>query len=320
MLMASSRTTLKILKNLNNYISHIAQNYPSKESTYFEKLIAETFSKILYLPFYTIDNDDPNVTHRLTWQGSIKPVSKAPKEKPDAIAYCYNYYLIIEATLRTGSSQCAKEYAQSIRHCEDFCNKNRIPPKDVFVLLICTELHKDTYRTLKNNLGEDESKYIPIKVSELEKILQASILAFTLRHLDLRGLFHQIYKCIINSSSLTAFSKSVNNSITGWKKDILNIEKNAFIGVKSYEVLRKIGRNQISASEILHELQKHPIVKQYLKIIDEKISIKIIENSLVQQSFARLIPGFNEEFFSPVPCEDFKRGGLRLIDAVMKIK
>jgi len=318
--MVSSRTTLKNLKNLDNYIRYITQNFPSKESTYFEKLIAEAFSKILYLPFYTIDNDDPNVTHRLTWQGSINPISKAPKGKPDAIAYCYNYYLIIEATLRTGSSQCAKEYAQSIRHCEDFCNHSKIPPKDVYVLLICTELHKDTYRTLKNNLGTEESKYIPIKVSELEKILQASILAFTLRHLDLRGLFHQIYKCIIKSSSLMAFSKSVNNSITGWQKDMLEIEKNAFIGVKSYEAMQKIGRNQISTSEILHKLQKHPIVKQYFKIIDDKIGIKIIEESLLQQSFARLIPGFNEELFSPIPCEDFKSGSMRLIDAVMKIK
>lgn len=316
--MASSRTILRNLKNLRNYLT---QFLPLQRSIYFEKLIAEAFSKIFYLPFYTSDNDDPNIPYRLTWQGSINSVSQAPRGKPDAIAYCYNYYLIIEATRRTGANQCTMEFAQSIRHCEDFCNQNSIPQKNVFVLIVCTKLFIDTYRSIKNNIREEKSKIIPIEVPELEKILQASILAFTLGHLDLRGLFHKISNCIKNSSSLIDFSKLVDSAITGWQKDMLKLEKNAFIGVKSYEMMRKIGRSHIGISEILQKLQKHPIVKQYLNIIGENISIETIEDSLVQQSFARLIPTIIEEkLFSPVPCVDFKGRSLRLIDTVMRIK
>jgi len=317
--MTSSRTILSNLRSLKAYLNPILT---SEQPTYFEKLIAETFSNILYLPLYTSDNDNPNIPHRVTWQGSINPVSKAPKGKPDVIAYCYNYYLIIEATLKTEASQCSKEYASSIRHCEDFCNHNGISQKDAFVLIVCTELHGDTYRTIKNNSVEERSKFIPIKISELEKILQTSILAFTLRHLELRKLFYDISDCIRDSSSLTAFSKSVDRSITEWQKEVLILEKNAYIGVKSYEAMRKIGKNHISTSEILKKLQKHTIVKQYLNIIGENISIKVIEDSLIQQSFAaRLTTTYaGEGLFDTLPYEDFKRRNLKLIDAVMKIK
>jgi hypothetical protein len=319
MIMVSSRTILRNLRNLKDYLTLFL---PSEQPTYFEKLIAETFSNILYLPFYTSDNDDPNIPHRLTWQGSINSISKAPQGKPDAIAYCYNYYLIIEATLKTGASQCSKEYASSIRHCEDFCNQNGISQKDAFVLIICNELHRDTYRTIKNNFGEEKSKFIPIKVSELEKILQTSILVFTLRHLELWKLFHKISDCIRDSSSLITFSKSVDSSITEWQKEVFKLEKNAFIGLKSYEVMRKIRRTYISTSDILQKLQRHTTVNQYFKIIGEKVKIVNIENGLVQQNFAsRLTTTFDgEELFEPIPYLDFKERGLRLINAVMRIK
>ena len=316
--MTSSRT---ILRNLKNYNQYLAQFHQSQRSTYFEKLIAEAFSNILYLPFYTSDNDDPNIPYRLTWQGIINSVSKAPQGKPDAIAYCYNYYLIIEATLKTGANQWALEFAQSIRHCEDFCNQNGIQQKDVFVLIVCTKLFRDTYRSIKNN-PRQEYKLVPIEVSDLAKIFQASILAFTLRHLELRRLFHQISDCIRDSSSVRDFSESVDSSITRWQKDVLKLEKNAFIGVKSYEVMRKIGRTHIGMSEILQKLQRHPIVNQYFNIIGEKIRSDTIGDGLVQQSLvSRLTPTYEgEELFEPVPCVDFKGRGLRLIDTVMRIK
>lgn len=316
--MTSSRTILKKLKNLNDYLILF---HPSQQSTYFEKLIAEAFSNILYLPFYTSDNDDPNISHRLTWQGIINSISKAPQGKPDAIAYCYNYYLIIEATRRTGANQWIKEFGPSIRHSENFCAQNRVQQKDVFVLMVCTKLFEDTYQSIKN-YSREECKLVPIEVSDLVKILQASILAFTLKHLELRRLFHQISNTIRNSSSLIDFSKSVDSSITRWQKDVLKLEKNTFIGVKSYKAMRQIGRIHIGTSEILQKLQKHTIVKQYLNIIGEKISSKTIEDSLVQQSFAsRLIPTYEgEEVFEPVPCVDFKGRSLRLIDTVMRIK
>ena len=316
--MLSSRTILKSLENVNQYLS---QFHVSKRSTYFELLIAEVFSHIFYLPFYSSDNDDTKVYHRTVWCGKINPFSKASGREPDAISYCYNFHLIIEATLKTGTKQWSQEFAQSIRHCKDFCSQNSINPKDVFILLVCTEINRDVYCSIKNN-PRQEYRLIPIKVSELTRILKTSILAFTMKHLQLRRLFHEIFECVRDSSSIRDLTKSVDESICGWQENVLKLEKNTFIGVKSYEAMRKIGRTHIGVSEILQKLQDHWVVTQYFNIIGDKISNEISEDSLVQQSLAsRLTPTYEgEELFEPVPYVDFKGRSLRLIDAVMRIK
>ncbi len=316
--MVSSRTILKNLKNIDNYLIKFGQKKP----TYFELLIAEACSNIFHLPLYTIDNDDSSITNRVTWQGNNKNISKAPSGKPDAIIYCYNFCLIIESTLKTGVNQWTQEFAQSIRHCEDFCNNNDINPKDVFVLLICAKLYKDTYRSIKANLRQ-EYKIVPIEVYHLAKILQTSILAFTLRHVELRKLFNKILDCISNSSSINDFSLSMDTSIKTWQKDVLKLEKDSFIGLKSYEAMEKFERKHVGVSEILKKLQELQVVKQYLNIIGDKINSSMIEESLINQSLAyKLIKTIIEDevLFEPVPSMDFKVRSLRIIDKVMKIK
>ena len=319
--MSSSQTILKNLKNLNQ---HLALFHP-REPIHFEKLTAETFSHILYLPFYTNYNDNTDIPYRVTWQGSISPFSKAPPG-PDVIAYCYNFYLIIEATLKTGANQWTQEFASSIRHCEDFCNQHGIQKKDVFILMICTKLSRDTYQSIKNH-PQQEYKFIPIRVSDVIKILQTSILAFTIKHLEMRKLLHQIYRCIIDSSSLQDYYKTIDSLITGWQKDVLKSEKGAFLSIKSYEAMKKIERNNktniICISEILTLLQKHPLVGQYFNIVGEKFTIDDIEKNLIQQNLAcytgRSIQS-DESIFEAVPFADFKGRSMRLIDAVMRIK
>lgn len=313
----------KILENLKNLDQYLAQFHQTQQSTYFEKFIAEVFSHILYLPFYASDNDDTNVPHRVTWQGSNSKRSKALSGKPDAIAYCYNFYLVIEATLKTGTKQWSQEFAQSIRRCEDFCSQNNIQSKDIFVLLVCTDLHRDTYQSIKNN--PTQYNLVPIKISELTKIFETSIWAFTIRHLELRRLLHQISDSIKKSSSIDDFSKRVNDDITKWQNDVLTLEKTTFIGIKSYEIMREIGRNQArnhaGVSEIFQRLQNSSVVKQYFDTIGDKIGMDIIRDSLIQQSLASKLTFTyeGEELFEPVPYVDFKGRSLRLIKAVEKI-
>jgi len=315
--MESSRTILKNLKNHNQY----SANFPiSQQSTYFEQLIAKAFGRILYLPFYASDNDDNKIPYRIVWQGMLNPIDKAPPG-PDAIAYCYGFYLIIEATLKTGAKQWSQEFASSIEHCENFCSQSRIATSDVYGLMVCSELHKRTYRSIKSN-PEQEYRLIPIELSKLVRILETSILAFTMRHLELRGLLNQILGCIRSSPSVEDFSESVNDTITAWQKNVLKSERSAFFGVKSYEVMRKIGRNAIGVTEILQRLQKYPIVGRYFNIIGEKPTLEEIEKDLMEQSLAcpagRTIQQ-DEPLFEPVPSVDFKGRNMRLIDAVMKI-
>lgn len=317
----SARTILRNLKNLNQYLNRFHQ---SQQSTYFEQLLAEAFSNILYLPFYSCDNDDPYIRHRVTWHGSSNRISKAPGEMSDAIAYCYGFCFTIEATLRTGANQWAKEFAQSIRHCGDFCSSfcssTTIQPKDIFALLICTVLHRDTYRSVRSN-PRAEYKLIPIEISDLSKILETSILAFTMKHLELRNLLNQISDSIRKTSSLDDFRSAVDSLLTNWQKGVLKVEKSAFVGVKSYEAMRKINRTHIGTSEILQKLERHPTVKKYLKISGDELSCDIIADGLIQQSLAfQLSPTYEgEKLFSPVPFTDFRERGLRLIKTVEEI-
>jgi hypothetical protein len=320
--MASSRIILAELRKViqGEYPAQVVQR--RQESAYFEKVVAEALSRILYLPFHTSESDNPRIPYRVTWKGSITPLSKADSGVPDAIAYCYGFYLIIEATRKTGSNQWTQEFAQSIRHCEDFCTQNNIQRKDIFVLMICNELHRDTYRSIKSN-PRQEYRVAPIAVPHLARILQTSILSFTLRHLEFRELLSRICKCIKDSSSVEHFSKSAETSVTDWQRDVLKLEKRAFIGVKSYEAMRKIGRNAIAVSEILQRLQKHPFVMQYLNIVGEKLTADEVEESLVQQSLAHYLISTirdDEPLFEPVPSVDFARRGIRLIDEVERIK
>lgn len=305
------------LKDIDSYLAH----FTPKESTYFEKLIAEVLSRALHLPFYSLDNENTNKTYRLTWQGSIGSITPAPPGA-DAIAYCYSYYLLIEATRRTGANQWKLEVVQAIRHCEDFCRQNRIDPKDVFVVLVCKELHIDTYRSIRRN-PDTEYKLIPMGIPEVIKILETSILAFTMRHLRVRKLFASILKAVRETSSLTDFQSTLGVVVSDWQKDVLREEKIAFTGVRSYELIRTIRRREVALSEILTELQKHPTVKKYFDIIGANfLSGDLVEDSLVQTGYASCV-GFTfdeEPLFLPVPWIDFKVRNNKLVRKVRKMQ
>jgi len=315
---ASSRAILRILKDLDGYLNRFNQ---SQRPALFEKLIAEAFSSILYLPFYTSDSDNSQIPNRVVWFGRTNPLSKAPPEKPDAIAHCCDFHVVVEATMKTGATQWSQEFGPSIRHCEDFCTGSGVSPRDAYVLVVCTQLHVDTYRSIRSH-PRQEYRLVPLEVADVERILQTSILAFTVRHLELRGLFHSICDCIAASSSLAEFRTSVNDTIVQWQKNILRLEKDVFIGIKSYEIMRRIGRQHsrqyIGTTEILNRLQKHWVVNQYFKLIGNRIGTDAIEGALVSHSFAAKVGATydDEQLFQPVPSIDFKQRGLRLIRAV----
>lgn len=319
--MVSARTTLRHLKKYQQYLN---QFLPGEKSAYFEKLVTEALSKILYLQFYTCDNDDDTVPHRVTWYGGVNSIHCAPPGGPDAIAYCYDYYLIIEITRKTGVRQWTQEFASSIRHCDDFCNQNNIDYNDIYILLICPEIFRDTYLSIKSYIGSHPSyRIILLNVDELVKILNTSILAFTFKQLELLILFNEVTDCINDSQSIGDFYELMDKSINEWQMGVLKREKSVYIGVKSYEAMLKIGNNFIGLSEIFQKLQKHPYVLQYLKIIKERLTINAIKENLIQQSLAYYLGKTirnNEPIFEPVPYEDFESRSLRLINLVKGIK
>lgn len=319
--MPSARTILRYLKKHSEYLNNFCQ---SDRSIYFEDLIGQAFSHILYLPYYTRNDNDTNISFRVTWQGDINHPCSAPPG-PDTIACCYDFNLLIEATLKTGANQWTQEFASSARHCEDFINQNRIQSRDVYIILVTPKLHRDTYRSIHQH-PEQKFNFVLVEVSTIAKILETSILAFTMRHLDLREIFDKFRKCIKESPSLDNYYKSSEELLTEWQESILKREKYVFIGIKSYKAMRIIEkesrRKSMVANEIFKKLQNHPFVTQYLKIAHDKLLGETIENSILQGGFAREaghIISSDEKIFEPVSYEDFKGRELRLIKEVERI-
>jgi hypothetical protein len=310
----STRVILRELKDPDGYVTRFDA---AQQSAAFEQLVANALANILYLPFYASNNDDGRIPNRVVWFGSTSPLSKAAANKPDAIGYCCDFHIVVEATRKTGSSQWSQEFAQSIRHCEDFCTSSNTSLRDAYVLLICTQLHVDTYRSIKNH-PRQECRLVPLEVADVAGILQTSILAFTLRHVELRCLLNSICGAIVASPSLADFRRSVTDTMAEWQRDVLRLEKTVFVGVKSYEAMRRIGRQHIGATEILQRLQKHPVVNQYFKLIGDKVGADGITEALITHSFAARLGATyaGEQLFQPVSPVDFKQRSLRLIHAV----
>ena len=105
------------------------------------------------------------------------------------------------------------------------------------------------------------------------------------------------------------FSKTIDDYILNWQKDVLRKEMNIFIGLASYKIMKKIGRNVISESEIMGELLKNPFVRQYLNIIETKPTPEKIESGLLHCNLACCTRARvnNERMFEMIDCAEFKQ-------------
>lgn len=314
----SAQQLLIHLRNLSTYLS----SFPAgTESIYFENLVARVFSELLKIPFFSNSNVISSITFRTTWLGDHRyPIKGAPSGKPDIVARCHNYYLIIEATQKTGANQWTDEFASSVKHTKKFiafegCNENQ-----TYILLITPKISDDTYISLKNH-PKLKCKFIPLEVTSLADILETTIFAFTLKHLDIRQLLMEIPTVLKSSNNLDEYRNSLNYHINNWKKDIFRRERNTIIAIRSYEAMKKIRRKEIGESEILQILQKSDDVIQYLSVIGEEISGRIIEDSLVSQNLTiRVTTSFDDEkFFHPVPYLEFKNRNCKILKTLKVI-
>lgn len=313
--MLTPEDTLNYLKDCSTYLTTFPQD---EQPAHFENLIAQTFGHILYLPYFTQANENTRKKYRVTWHGNISPISKAPTGQ-DATLYAHGFYGLIESTLTTGRTQWMREVGLAIDHYTEFTTQQGLDKKDVYLLLVAPKIYKDTYRGIRQK-QEEGMNFIMLKVSALARILETSMLAFTTRHLDLRKLFSELLKCSRESSSLQDFLDNTDRCISTWQEDVLKKEKKVFIGIISYEAMRKIGRKSIGISEILGELQTNPRVTRYLEIIHDELGTPIIERSLLSGSFGVFIGRdyTQEEHFCPVPLIEFKSRAKKIINALEK--
>jgi len=102
----------------------------------------------------------------------------------------------------------------------------------------------------------------------------------------------------------------------------LQTERITFVGVKSYETIRRIGRRFVSSGEIFQSLRGDPAVEGYVAISGgERLGSNEIEQGLLQLSLGYPLGKTpqGEALFSPVPLTDFKNREKRLVKLVEEI-
>jgi len=318
--------SLSNLINLKQYLKRYSRNQPAA----FEYLVASALSRILYLPFQSKDNENNTVKHRVVWYGSVRNLNTQTKacspSGPDSICFAYGFNALVESTLRKGANQWRKEFVESIKHYDKFVRPKNANRKDVYLILIVSRLHKDTFTGFQQKAKEGYN-IILLETAFLAKIGNIAQVVFTVRHSDLRQLFNTMVKALRESTSFSKFRGNLNQCILQCQKDVYNAGKITFIGVKSYEVIYKAVHQRsranlsLSLGQIHKKLLKDQIVNDYFEIIKDKLSISDIEHGLVYQGLGIVVGTTlqNEPLFEPVHSADFKGRESRLIKVVEEV-
>jgi hypothetical protein len=306
------------LYNLKRYFNRYRQN---EHPAAFEFLTSNTFGQILYLPYQTKDNENPSVNHRVIWYGRINKTNKTISKSlsgPDSVCFAYGFFILIESTLRHGANQWRNEFVEALRHFDDFVQNNHLDKKDVYLAIVAPKLHSDTHTGFKQKAREGYN-IVLLEGSCLAKICDFSKMAFTARHIDLRQLLSNLVKKLCDSTSFDKFKKETNQLIYEWGKDVLVREKTVFFALRSYEAMKKLGRNIVGSSDILVNLHKDRIFNYYLRILGGVDLISYIKDGLLAEKLACLITTPDEDLFCKVASIDFKGRSIRLVNAVEKI-
>lgn len=327
MMKPKAKTILIRLNERETYLNTFKdENDNNIRATIFEKLIAEAFSCILNLPLYSLDDDKPEMPYRVTWYGRVSTMKPEP-EGPDTIVYGYDFFLLIEATRLKGRKQWSREFSPAISHCKEFCEQPEVRHEDVFVLLVCDHpLCEETFQSIKVNPDRDKYKLIPMETETVIKILETSLVALTMTHLEIRKLFPKIHNALKQTSSLQEFKGRVNTKIDEWQKEVLKDEKEAFTGIKSYEILlsaAKGGSEDLKLSQIFNALLRQPTVQQYFDVIGKNVlNPELVEQSLVPQGLASCVGRTinDEPRYVATPLADFRNRNDRLVKELRKIK
>jgi len=300
--MANLETAIENLRDLGAYLASFATE---QRSTRFEHLVTKSLSHMLRLPFYTVDNDDSSIQHRVVWNGSEVNWSRGGGTV-DGIIYAYAFSIVVEATLKTGNRQFYDEFVRSLEHYQSFLNETDVRSEDCYLLLVMTELNNHTYTAIKQKVKE-RCRYVLLPISNFATMLETYTLAVTARHADLRLLLEKILACCEHSASMPNFLERSKEEIERWQQGVLEKEKSLFVGAKSYKALNSFGR-QAGAGEIYSELYSDSMVVHYFQAMGYELSYDDIVSSLERERLAykaENIPS-GEGVYFPLPFPDVK--------------
>lgn len=311
-----------VLKRLRNPYGSYLNRYDHRDRPLlFEKLTVQAIASILHLPFADLEHEDRQAPHRVTWLGNARRRSRAPGGGPDGIAQAHGFLISIEATLKNGSGQWAREFAQALRHARGVSERLALDLSHCYIALVVRALHVDTFSAVRASNQRSPLKIIPLELSTLAALLETALLAFTTRHVEVACIFDALLDSVSNSHDLPQFRTRSVYEVEEWQKHVLDLEKGTVIGIKSYEAMVGEGLNHVGVSDILLRLNKNQTVNRYFEKIAARIDGALVCSALLQESLGvqvGKIPG-GEELFAPVPLDDFRSRCRRRLSAVEAI-
>lgn len=318
------QTITRRLADPHTYLSTFSDRHLNPDR--FEQLAIQGVACLLHLPFVCADHVGPTPRYHASWLGSGAGPTKAPPG-PDGVAATPEMCLVIDATLNTGANQWAREFAPCLRHTQDVVSRRRLPANRVYGALLAPTLNRDTFNSIKTSNRRSAPKVVPIEAALLAQALEASIFAFTIRHLEVRNLFRILTECVDAAPSVAEFRREATRRVKDWRTSVLKLEKSTVIAIRAYETMirltRRLGRSFVSDSEVLIDLEKDPFVQQYVKMGSLKLDTGLIRESLESESLGvfapeRVLPT-DETILCPVSLWDFEFRSRRRLDKVKSI-
>lgn len=312
--------SIRLIPVLRTNETYLQQFHIGQRSHHFESICAISFARLLSLPFFDSVSDDGNIKYRVSWNGTFNPMQKAPSG-PDGVVRCHGFDILLEITRKTGTLQWSQEYTNAIRHWNDYCSANGAHGRDVYVALVCTNIHSSTYQAIISRPNRD-FKMIPIEMGTLTSIMTTSRLAMLMPHGEIQRLLVNIHKAACDLRDLRSFRVEAAAIVKEWEKDVLRTERQAFLGIQSYKAMRRRGHGHIGTSDLYKSLLKNPTVNQYFHHLGCKFSDSDPEEFgeiLVNHGFASKLASLRhgETLLQPVPIDDYKSRCSRLINAVV---
>jgi hypothetical protein len=298
------QTVVGRLRRLDPYLSQ----FGNQGAVCFEELVVQSLACALHVPFYNECTDDSRVPQRVTWNAARAGGRPAGAGKPDGVARAHSFTLVIEATLKTGALQWAQEFAQCVRHLEDMVKAEKLAAREAYALLVARSLHRDTYRSVHTSSGGERWQVVPLETDALAEVVETSMLAFTIRHVDVRALLLKLIDLCRSTPSLDTYRDRASRAISDWRLRVMENEKDAFIGLKAYEAMLREGRTHVGESDILVYLRRQRSVKQYLRMIAYPLGTDVVGKCVLSQGLGILLernPTTGERILGAVPGADF---------------
>jgi len=304
------------LRRMRQYLDRYPHNV---QPVAFEFLVTSAFARGFHLPFKTRATDNGSIAHKVVWYGDVdykKKIFTPAPSGPDGACFSCGYSLLIESTLRGNvSNQWRKEFIESLNHYDSFVSQHGAERNDVYLALVAPEFHRSTYTGFKQKASEGYN-IIMLDCQNLSTICNICACVQTFRHLDLRYLLRRIIKKLRESGSLTSFRKDVRRYIDNWEVELLKQEQTVYFGLKSYEAMKKAGRNIVGASDIMLKLHRDAHFERCIRKLGGGDLALYIREGLLRERLARLVEAPNEDLFCRVDGADFKARSLRMIRAV----